>query len=222
MITIMSVILSFILTGVIGNWLMQSWQARNWLAQQRFAGHEKEYFALKELGEEIATLLAVRIYAMRQMKSALNFQGEKPTEVVWSDYAESVKKWNERLPSFLARLPILATYELALELDEIQVSLRNTSLRLEKTKRMPAEVQRLEQGQINLLNTELLHLHAITLAFNKKILNIVMSQRSDIFYGTKIQFSANNLEKFSTWQLFKALWISDVHRYSIIRTPLNS
>jgi len=64
---IIAVIVGSILTGLIGNWLVQGWQQRNWLLQQRFLGHEKEYFALKDLADEIASLLGARIYQCRRL-----------------------------------------------------------------------------------------------------------------------------------------------------------
>lgn len=60
--SLLAIIVSFVLTGLIGNRLAQAWQARNWLLQQRFLGQEKEYVELKELADEIASLLGVRIY----------------------------------------------------------------------------------------------------------------------------------------------------------------
>lgn len=45
--SLLSIVVGFVLTGLIGNRLVQAWQARNWLLQQRFLGQEKEYVGLK-------------------------------------------------------------------------------------------------------------------------------------------------------------------------------
>ena len=57
--------------------------------------------------------------------------------------------------------------------------------------------------------------------FNKKLLGVVESRRMEVYYGVKVQFSLYNLEKFSTWQLFKALFIRDVNSFSIVCPTLD-
>ena len=53
---IITAIISFILTGLIGGRLLQKWQLRNWLNQQKFLGAEKDYIALQELFDDIVAL----------------------------------------------------------------------------------------------------------------------------------------------------------------------
>jgi preprotein translocase subunit YajC len=46
---LITVILSFVLTGIIGNFLVQRWQQRNWHEQHRLLRLEKEMDELIEL-----------------------------------------------------------------------------------------------------------------------------------------------------------------------------
>jgi hypothetical protein len=67
----------------------------------------------------------------------------------------------------------------------------------------------------------LMAIQANAINFNKELLRIVESRRIEVYYGTKINFSSSNIEKFSTWQLVKALFIRDVDAYSITRPTLD-
>jgi hypothetical protein len=68
---IVTVCLTFLLTGVVGNLLLQGWQQRNWLTQQRFLGEQKNYENLKELSEEIVRLSNLRLWKMRRLLNAV-------------------------------------------------------------------------------------------------------------------------------------------------------
>ena len=116
MYSLVSVVIGFVLTGVIGNWLIQHWQNRNWMAQQRFNGNEKEYAALKDLTDEIAILLGERIYHMQRLTLSLNMDSEK-FSVRLAEYDDVVKRWNVRLTSFYFRLPLLATSQFSSHLE---------------------------------------------------------------------------------------------------------
>lgn len=54
---ILTVLLTFVLTVLVGNRFIQAWQHRNWLEQQRLLDTEKEYKALQEVFDEVASLL---------------------------------------------------------------------------------------------------------------------------------------------------------------------
>jgi len=222
--TLLPIIVGFILTGLIGNRLVQGWQARNWLLQQRFLGHEKEYTALKELADEIASLLGVRIYLMRRLNRALASGAPEKIATALKEYDDILKRWNERLTSFLIRLPMLADYSLALRLENsIQASLVKIGAAL--------EALAIEQGsgapvssksQYTQLEDALNGLHGHAITFNKCLLDLVHSRRADVYYGKRLKFSRENLAHFSTWQLVKALFVRDIDSLSIIRTPLDS
>src|SRR6266498_4098295 len=127
------VIVSFLLSGLIGNWLIQKWQAQNWLHQQRFLGQEKEYIALKELADEIATLMGARIYHMQRI--ALNLPNARYDQLAdrLVAYEAAVVKWNERLTSFYVRLALLSSSELTYTLERtIHERLQQTGQRLDK------------------------------------------------------------------------------------------
>jgi hypothetical protein len=91
------------------------------LLQQRFLGHEKEYFALKDLADEVASLLGARIYHMQRLALSLRRGSDVQISNRVVDYDDVVKRWNERLTSFYVRLPLLAHSHLDIRLESWQL-----------------------------------------------------------------------------------------------------
>jgi hypothetical protein len=220
--TVISVVLGFVLTGVVGNHLVQRWQQRNWLIQQRFLGHEKEYIALKDLADEIASLLGARIYNMQRLLLSLRRSSDEQLVTRVADYEDIVKRWNERLTSFYVRLPLLAYADLGIHLESsIQTRLQGASSTIEELlyKRRAGVVP--ENTAVRSASAALSAIQAHAINFNKELLQIVESRRYEVYYGTRIYFSVANLDRFSTGQLIKALFIRDINAYSIVRPTLD-
>jgi hypothetical protein len=219
---IIAVIVGFLLTGVVGNQLVQRWQQRNWLVQQRFLGHEKEYFALKDIADEIASLLGARVYHMQRLVFTLRRSSNEQFLSRVADHDDIVKRWNERLTSFYVRLPLLASSDLAIRLEStIQTHVQAAGTTIDEL------VYQKRSGNIPnksvVINTikTLNSIQARAINFNKRLLHAVELRRMEVYYGTKITLAAANLERFSTWQLVKALFIRDVNSYSITRPTLD-
>jgi len=221
--TLLQMLIGFLLTGLIGNRVLQAWQARNWFLQQRFLGQEKEYIALKELSDEIATLLGVRIFYMQRLiRTLVNGDDAKITARI-KEYDEALKRWNERLTSFYVRLPILTQYELARRLEEnIQAKLVSAGATIEQLAANRAPGVGIQKADANRVEREILAIQGQAISFNKKLLYLVRSRRTDVYFGTPIKFSPHTVNHFSTWQLVKALFIRDINSFSIVRTPTDS
>ena len=220
--TIIAVVLGFVLTGLIGNHLVQRWQQRNWLVQQRFLGHEKEYFALKELADEISSLLGARIYHMQRLLLNLRRSSDEQLLNRVADHDDIVKRWNERLTSFYVRLPLLASSDLAIRLEStVQTKLLAAGATIDElvyqTRSGDIPSKYTVASALKALNS----IQASAINFNKQLLQFVENRRIDVYYGTRVDFSVGNLAKFSTWQLVKALFIRDVNSYSITRPTLD-
>jgi hypothetical protein len=223
MTSVTTVVVGFILTGVIGNWLVQAWQTRNWLIQQRFAGQEKEYLALKELADEIAGLLGTRMYHMQRLASNLLHSSDEKLAARVADYDDALKRWNERLTSFYVRLPLLASYDLTYRLERsIQVPLVDTGSNLEKLLNARQSGSVLDQKSIVKIQNRLNSIQGRVVSFNKEMLHTVEARRTEVYYGKKVGYSQENLEHFSTWQLVKAIFVRDVNSLSVTRSSLDS
>lgn len=223
MISISTVFIGFILTGLIGNSLLLKWQQRNWLTQQRFLGHEKEYLALKELVDEVASLLGVRLYQMQRLTLNLVRSSEEQFSARAAEYDQAVKIWNEHLASFIVRLVILApNSSFAYKLDSvIQRKLRITGQNIDALVHQRRDGCPVEKKQTVDILEQLDSIKAKARNFNKDLLDFVERRRKKVYYGEKILFSQWTLNRFSTWQLFKALFIREINSYSIICPALD-
>jgi len=221
--SVLSVIVGFLLSGLIGNWLVQRWQARNWLHQQRFLGQEKEYTALKELADEIATLMGARLYHMQRVAFTL---AASRTELLTGrliDYEAAVVKWNERLTSFYVRLALLSSSELVYRLERtIHTRFQQTGQRLDRLIQARQGGGSINTGAVSEITKELTKIQINALGFNKTVLGIVEKRKSEVYFGIRLRFSWTTMKRFSTWQLVKALFVRDVNSLSILSTTLDS
>jgi hypothetical protein len=221
--SLLSIVVGFVLTGLIGNRLVQTWQARNWLLQQRFLGQEKEYVGLKELADEIVSLLSVRIYHMRRLNRAIATGVDEDVVSNLKEYDDILKRWNERLPSFYIRLTMLADYDLALRLeDSIQADLVRVGADIEYLTAKHKIGASINKNQSSRIVSDLNKIQGSSISFNKHLLNVLHSRRVDVYFGKRIPFSPENLQHFSSWQLVKALFIRDVNSLSVVRAPSDS
>lgn len=220
MTAITTVTLTFILTGLIGNWLVSSWQHRNWLNQQQFLGEEKEYLALTSLSDEIISLAARRLSRMRRLLVILSRPEDDIVRRRLTEYDESLATWDERLNSFFVRLTLYASHVLQQQLEhEVQKEFVSVGGRLEQLTK-----ERLNKGHTDLkaianLRADMSSLSHLLFTFNREILRVVRSQKIKTYYGTSIDLTAENLHRFTTWELFKALFKPGIKPLRIVRTP---
>lgn len=220
---IIAAIVAFALTALIGNRLVQSWQERHWLSQQRFSGEEKEYIALKELAEEISNLMGIRIYRMQRLVLMLPHPPSKILQEAQDQYVDSVTQWNERLTSFYVRLRYHKSSYIAAQLErEIQDEMRScgsqvmrlTKLRLTGASVVPKEITAVVDG--------VQRIQVSALQFNNELLDVVEKRKSRIYFGQEIPFTSNTLHHFSTWQLVKALFVHDIKSLTITRSTFDN
>jgi hypothetical protein len=220
---VIKILVTFIVSGLIGNYVLQAWQARNWFAQQRFLGQEKEYSALKEMLDELATLLAIRIFYMTRLLRVIAAAKDDRKPETLMQYDQAVKKWNERLSSFYVKLPILVPHRnLAWNLEQyIQNALVETGLKLERLVRTHESGQPITTLQRDALEREINRIQGAAINFNKVLLVEVLAKRADVYYGRRMAFTQENFKYFSTWKLVKALFVRDIDSLAVSRTPLD-
>src|SRR5579859_5875215 len=203
------VVVGFLLTAFFGNRLLHAWQTRTWMLQQRFLGKEKEYVALKELADEIASLLGVRIFRMRRLNRSLATGTIDEIAALRTEYEDALRRWNEKLASFYIRLPVLADYAFTWELEhQIQSDLVRIGTALERlVKERLSGAPSVKAGEPTRIEGELNRLQGKAIEVNKRLLHELKARRVDVYYGKRLKFTAENLRHFSTWQLIKALFV---------------
>lgn len=219
---VVAVIIAFLLTALAGNRLLHRWQLRAWIQQQRFLGQEQEFNELSSLSSEIAGLIGARLFCMRRLNEAVFSQNESELDSRRQEYYEILKRWNERLPGFFVSLSVHAGMGTSIELEKcIQDLLVQTGSDLERLVRFRKSSRTPPREQKIRISRELDRIQARSISFNEALAQLVQSRRPDRYFNQRIVFSIGTLHYFSTWQLFKALFIQDIDSLSISRSSLD-
>jgi hypothetical protein len=200
-------IVTFVLTGLVGNFLVQKWQQRNWLTQHRLIGAEKQLKELQAVFDEIVSLGAARNFRLRRVVRH-KLGGEPSLSEVRRQYDESVVKWNDRLTSFSTRLTWYAGYSQFAEVLEGNVQeafvamgekLEMAVTHLVKHEPIPARLKQQLEGMSNAMSGRLFN-------FSRDLLRLLIERQDEAYQGKKVPLARETLELFSTWQLCKALF----------------
>lgn len=216
---IITVILGFVLTGLIGNQLVQRWQQRNWVHQQRFLGAEKEYIALRELSDELSKAIAVRLYRMRRLLWSLR---RSDTDLIASrlqDYDSTAVAWNESLSSFYVRLAFYVGGGDSISLEHrIHEPFQQAGADLEQLVRLHRSGNSNLGAALTRLELRMNSLQGKSLDFTKDLMRVVERKKRTVYAGTVIHYSRHTIDQFSTWELIKVTFARDVDRFSVRRS----
>src|SRR5256885_2076746 len=94
---VITVLLTFVLTGIVGSRVVHSWQQRNWIVQRRIIEAEEQYKALQKTFDEVSELAGRRQHRMYRLLSGIRKETEKTLSKRLADYDEATLVWNERL-----------------------------------------------------------------------------------------------------------------------------
>lgn len=217
---IITVFLTFMLTGLVGNWILQGWQYRNWLNQQQVAGEEKEYIELKKLWDDIAIASGKRLSLMRRLVAVLRNKDDVLVKQRLTEYDAALADWNASLNSFLVRLTLYASWDHAWMLEHyIQSSFVTAGGLVEMATSKRLSNEPLTVGTLTALHREMNSLNRKLFEFNRDILDVVRKQKQRTYYGARISLEPKSVHRFGTWELVKALFQPAVPPYRVIRTP---
>jgi hypothetical protein len=220
--TLLSIVLTFILTGFLGNWLIQQWQQRNWMNQQRFLGEQKTFENLKALCDETMAISSRRLWKARRLAGALAHGDDALVRTRLNEYDQALSDWNERIVDFQVRLMLYGSSEM---LDRFNSDIRDTFISIsevldELTKQRQGGLgqtdsrMRQMQPRMNGLSGQLYN-------FNKDLNQMLDIQREKTFYGRLMTLDRANLESFKTWELVIALFKPRVTPLKVFRTPID-
>jgi len=216
----LTVLLTFLFTGLVGNWLIQRWQQRNWLNQQRFLGEQKEYENLKTLCDEIIGCSGRRISRMRRLLSALGQPDDKLIRRMLKAYDEVLSEWNEKLNGFHARLTFYAAYEMSWRLEE-SVQKRFVAIGAELNGMTKSRISGTipASRQVAHIEIELNRFSGALLTYNRQLLRTLEIQKTKTYYGRRITLNRDNLKHFPTWELIKGLFKPRIHPLTVVCPP---
>lgn len=214
------VLVGALLTAIVGNFLVQRWQLRNWREQQRQLGDQVALDDFKKLVEEISIKSADRHSAMRSLVSSLAPDSRVDFESALTDYRQQLVIWNSSLNSFYVRIRHNVDYRWAIRLEhEIHDPFRNAGVEIEKVIRSrksgsPPNWQSLK-GPKDLLDG----LQARSYNFQRDLAAILISRKCEIFEGRKLYYAKGKLDEYSFLDLVKAIFVLAVDKHYIVRTP---
>ncbi len=220
---IMSIVISFVLVTIVGNFLMQRWQQNSWLRQQQFLGQEKEYAALRDFFPELSGAIGSRLYLSKRLFSALQSKDIDFVEVTLRDYDNAITSWNEAIGRFYAQLTIYVNYEYTSKLEStIHLPFQTIGTMLEQGVRARRQGTFIATQDKHQIEDILRGLNVANAQFNRNLLRTIDEKRKSVYFGRRLEYTETNLSKYSTWELIKALFAGDVDSYAIICAPSDS
>jgi len=215
-----TVILTFLFMGFVGNWLVQRWQQRNWVDQQRFLGEQKHYENVAHLCDEIVDLSGRRVWRMRRLLASLSPQDQELIRRRLAEYDEVLSEWNAKLIGFNVRLTYFAAYEMVTRLEH-EVQSRFVELGSELERLVKQRLARGASDRRSLLHLEyrLNSLSGSVSKYNRDLLSMAEIQKTKTYYGRQIPLNSDTLQHFPTWELIKGLFKPRIQPHTIVRSP---
>jgi hypothetical protein len=208
---ITTALLTFLFTGLIANRLVQQWQHRNWKSQQRLSDTERKYQEFQELFDEVAALASRRQHKMVRLLSSIRSGDVDLVKQRLAEYDTALVDWNEKLNAIFAKLTMYLRWQFTKRLEgHIQPTFVRIGRELEALAR--ARILRSEGNlpKCRQLQRELDRLQRDIFEFNRDVLRFILTKRDELY--EEIPFSADTLDRFPTWELFKALFKPRVQR----------
>lgn len=204
-------------TGIIGNYLVQRWQRRSWLAQQRQLFHQQELDELKQLYDQISERAETRLISMRRLVAVLQ-DGASELEKALDNYREQLTLWNSSLRSFYPRITIHYGWHKTRYLeDEIHGNFVSIGQSLEGLVRVSKAGGTPSAAEKSNLQARLNQQAGLLSGFYEDLANGVEKRRDEVLNGKRHSYKSGALRFFTTGELIKALFVSDVDRFDVVR-----
>lgn len=211
-------IIAAIITAVVGNALVQRWQQRNWLAQQRQLARKEEFDQLQKLFDELSAAANARLFSLRSFLRSLASE-EMVFEKRKSSYQKDIANWNKLLSSFYVRLTLFLSRDLTYRLESdvharFRKATQHTEALYEKRKR---RAEPLLKSQTAVVESQINELQGKIQIFLEDVLGYLVEKRREVIEGSRVFYNPNNLWEFTNLQLIGLLFCSDVDRAYIVR-----
>jgi len=221
--TLVIAIVPLLVTGllaVLGNWLIQRWQQRNWITQHTLEKAEKELGELRKSIDELLRLASARVYRMQRVVKNLRSTSEA-FATIKQEYDQAVVNWNDRLNTIYIDLRLYADYHYTDRLyQSIQPQFVEISEALDKAIKQRSATP-VNNSVIVDLERRLNALSGAIFDIGKDLLRLLRKKQSEAYEGALIIFSLTTLELFPRWYLFKALFQPLYPRAAVSSAALN-
>jgi len=212
------VLIGAIVTGVVGNFLVQRWQLITWRIQQRQLGYQTELADLRKLLEEISIKCAERHSAMRRLIASLAPNSSQDVEKALAAYQDQIAVWNGSLNSIYVRVRLSVNYRYTLRFEQdVHERFYVAGQAVEKVLRKLKSGASPNWRDLIEPNSQMDRVQGATYAFLRDLTDIVERRRDEIYFGRRLAYVADNLGEYSLFELIKALFTSRVDRFYVIR-----
>jgi len=214
---IVAALVGAVTTGVLGNYLVQRWQRQSWFAQQRQLFHQQELDELKDLYDEISERGEARLTSMRRLVAVL-LDDPPELEKALDEYRNQLTLWNSALRSFFPPITLHYGWHKTLQLEnEIHANFVAVGRLLEQQVRLVKGGGKPLSANRTVLQTRL-NLQAGALSeFYQDLANGVAKRRDEVLNGKRHWYRSGGLSHFSTSDLIKALFTSNVDGFNVVR-----
>ena len=89
------ILVTFLLTSVLGAYIAAKFQYRNWKHQKETSDQDEERNVAENIFSEVTKLMDMRLYRKRQLLWSLNRNDSKRVEDKMIEYKDIVYKWND-------------------------------------------------------------------------------------------------------------------------------
>jgi len=225
-------VVSFLLTSLLANRLVQKWQQRNWMQQQKLLRVAKELEEIDEVIKELMRLGDARCYRSRRLMLTIAAAHHKSSSDTrdrvlssrMDEYAATVVNWNDRFNSLCGRVVMHTSnyYARRLEL-QIQPSFVQVSQKIESMidgMSQPISIDYNAKTAQD-IDVELNSISGKLGLLGKSLIKVMQKRRNEAYNGKEIPFERDTAELFSNWYLIKQLFKTKHPPLTILRTTAN-
>lgn len=197
-----TVLSTFIFSGVLASRFTHMWQRQSWLLQQRIIDRENEIRILRELVERFSTLAGKRQHKMLRLALALKSQDNRLVEKRSAEHDEISEEWNSNIIYLYSNITMYISFYYTKELEAIQEKFVYIGNRMSQAGKLPLGASR--NKELNEIINALNGLQGSLGTLQKKLIRVIFEKKKEIY--AEIEITESNLDRIPTWKLFKSLF----------------
>ena len=200
------VVVGFLLSGVVGSYIVSRWQHGTWVNQQKLRKAEQALSELRILVSRITHLADKRNYRARKLCRSVGRVDDEELKRLKLEYETSVTEWNDEWTYFTVSLTLFADYvafvpRLESEIQKRFVLVGSALLYLQRSESI--DDARGHRAKIeNLLND----LSGAMFHFSRDLQSRIQAKENETYAGRRWALTSENLDDASLLELFKALF----------------
>ncbi len=207
---LLQAIVTFFLTVVAGNWLSGRWQQRNARQQRYHEALKSRYDRIDHTIQNFTKLAGTRIY--RTQRLVFNYPDQNGLEAALSDLSISIKEWNETMMALEVSIKSHFRESYLSSLESIQESFSSMTNALLRQIRRNALDRAAALEEIGILRHQ-------CFGFIRGMVEEAKTLDREMHFGVRVGYDSSGIRNWTTFDLFKALFLDLKQADSIVRPP---